>query len=436
MSLPVARPLLVEPSAKRLRAAAPEPCLPFGMMQDSATPSSASSSLHQAPKAAHEARMAARPCSLLDKIHKDPCSDLSERFWREAKHLLVKLCRLSAGPTTARHLAAVSSVLGRAVAEAWGDIRRQWPQRLYAIGGLGAHFEELASGERYDSELGKWEALPELCHPCSGAAASMVGGRLYIVGGEADGLALRGMHRFDPHLGRWERLPPMRQARVRASAFGHGGSLYVFGGLDGGEALASAERYRPDLLRWEALPAMHRRRYGSACCVWAGGICVVGGEFVEAGMLTSVECFSPEAHAWQLLPSLKAPAVGASIGVAAGCVLSLGGLAMSGQAQGYCERLCFGKLAEQKKAASKGQEPEAATFQVQADWEVAAPMSSARQLASVASFLDGVAAVGGKGPTFEATAFVERFDAATGLWQVLPAMTAPRLRAAVAGGLL
>lgn len=341
------------------------------------------------------------------------------KLWWEAHHLALPVCTLAGGPPVARHLAAASRALRNAVSEAWGDLARRFPCRLYVIGGIDQGFHLVDTVERYDPLAGAWEALPRMDGPRAGPAAAVLAGRLYVLGGEARGHALRDAQRFDPWTGVWEALPPMQTGRIRAAAVVCGGFLYVLGGLDGSRPLRSVERYDPRKRIWEMLAPMNRPRYACAATVQDGCIYAFGGELTDAGMLASAECFNPQKDCgtWELLPAVRAPNCGASIAVSGFQAFTLGGLGLSGQALSMAERLVF----------NHSEAPL---------WEPMPPMPTARHLASAAAFRGGVVVVGGKGPSFDAVRSVELFHPSTKSWEVLPPLPSPRLRAAVAGGCL
>merc|ERR550534_2125411 len=141
-------------------------------------------------------------------------------------------------------LASVCKALHQAVDEAWGDLKRRFPCRLYVVGGLNSGFCEVDTAWRLNPQHGAWEVLPPVPTRRAGAAAAVAGGKLYVLGGEASGHALRDVQRFDPVLGRWEAVAPMLAGRIRAAVC-CGGYVYVLGGLDGSRPLRSAERFDP-----------------------------------------------------------------------------------------------------------------------------------------------------------------------------------------------
>lgn len=361
---------------------------------------------------------------------KEPANDGGQAFrgvpmptfklWWEAHHLVLPVCALAGGPPAARHIAAASKALRHAVAEVWQDLARGFPCRLYVVGGIDDGYRPMDAVERYDPALGEWEPLPSLNSARGAATAVVLAGRLYLLGGEVQGRALRDAQRFDPWLGAWEQLPPMHAGRIRAAAVVSGNFLYVIGGLDGARALRSAERYDPCSRKWQVLPPMHRPRYACVATALEGCIYVFGGELTDAGIMASIERFDPNTREWEILPAVRAPGCGAAVAVAAGMAWTLGGLGPSGQALECAERV---PLAELLAGAAPA-------------WEPLPPMPTARHLASAASYRGGVCAVGGKGSTFEAVRDVALFNLATGSWEVMPPLPGPRLRAAVAGGLL
>lgn len=348
------------------------------------------------------------------------------KLWWEAHHLALPVCTLAGGPPVARHLAAASRALRNAVSEAWGDLARRFPCRLYVVGGIDQGYHLLDTVERYDPLAGAWEALPRMDGPRAGAAAAVLAGRLYVLGGEARGQALRDVQRFDPWTGAWEALPPMHCGRIRAAAVACDGFLYVLGGLDGSRALRSAERYDPRTRTWQVLGPMHRPRYACAATLQDGCIYAFGGELTESGVLASAECYNPykDGGVWELLPAVRAPNCGAAIAVSGGQAFTFGGLGLSGQA------LC---MAEQLNLDHD--DPDSIAHMAPS-WEQLPPMPTARHLASASAFRGGVVVVGGKGASFDAVRAVELFHPDTKSWEVLPPLPSPRLRAAVAGGCL
>jgi N-acetylneuraminic acid mutarotase len=324
----------------------------------------------------------------------------------------------------ARHLAAASKALHSAVSEAWGDLARRFPCRLYVVGGINDGYHLVDTVERFDPLLGSWEVLPHLHTARAGPAACELAGRLYVLGGEARGAALKDAQRFDPWTGRWETVPDMHVGRIRAATVVLEGCLYVLGGLDGSKPLSAVERYDPTKKAWEVLASMEKPRYACAAIVKDGKIYAFGGELTDSGVQASIERYDPEAETWELLSAVRPPCCGAAVAVTSNQAFALGGLGLSGQALGVAERL----LLEETVA-------DELTEKVP-HWAPLPPMPTPRHLASAAPFRGGVVVVGGKGATFDAVGNVELYDPLAMTWEVLPPLSAPRLRAAVVAGRL
>mmetsp|Transcript_58859 Transcript_58859/g.151354 ORF Transcript_58859/g.151354 Transcript_58859/m.151354 type:complete len:393 (-) Transcript_58859:77-1255(-) len=345
----------------------------------------------------------------------------------QAQDFALLVCTFLGGPGVAWSLAAACKAFHQAVEEAWGDLVRRFPCRLYVVGGLDNGFRAVDTAWRYDPTQGMWEALPPLEAPTAGPCVAVGAGRVYVLGGENSGRALSDAQRFDPWMGCWEKLPPMTQGRIRSAAVSSGGYLYVLGGLDGSKPLNTAERFNPLTQTWEALPPMNRPRYACAAAVQGSKIVAFGGELTEAGLHASCERYDPETNEWELLPAVRAPVCGAAVAITGACrsAYNLGGLGLSGQALGVAEQLPLMSMLE-----------EGADQKALPNWHPIAPMPTPRHLASAAAFRGGCVAVGGKGATFDAVTDVELYDPDVGAWEVLPSLPYPRLRAGVAGGRL
>jgi len=352
--------------------------------------------------------------------------DRLPKSWWEAHHLALPICTLAGGPPVARHLAAASRALHNAVSEAWGDLARRFPCRLYVVGGINDGYRLVDTVERFDPLVGLWEVLPHMQTARAGPVAVVLAGKLYVLGGEARGAALKEVERFDPWIGRWESLPDMHIGRIRAATAVLDGCLYVLGGLDGAKPLSAVERYDPKTQAWEVLAPMEKPRYACAAIVKDGKIYAFGGELTESGVQASVERYDPETESWQLLSNvaIRPPSCGAAVTVTSNQAFALGGLGLSGQALGVAERLPL-ESALTEKLVQQGPH-----------WAPLPPMPTPRHLASAAPFRGGVVVVGGKGHNFDAVRNVELYDPMAMTWEVMPPLSSPRLRAAVVAGRL
>ena len=173
-----------------------------------------------------------------------------------------------------RHLAAylsVESIMStyeacRQAKESMGDALvcrlRARSQQVLVAGGVNAEFEAVSSVEKYDPATSRWEPLAPMLRPRELAAAAVLAGRLYVVGGIDDaGPAYTSYtaERFDPEVNMWETLPGPLIGRYRAAAASMAGHLYLVGGKARGETLSSCERFDPRQCRWDAMRKPRKR---------------------------------------------------------------------------------------------------------------------------------------------------------------------------------
>ena len=125
---------------------------------------------------------------------------------------------------------------------------------LYVIGGEGKGpggevSQSLASVEAYDPATDKWSPKASLPGPLVDAAASVMNGVIYVVGGGPLYWQQRPyVYAYDPARNTWSVQPPMRTTRSEATASVLDGVLYVIGGLnysDTSLALPTVEAYKP-----------------------------------------------------------------------------------------------------------------------------------------------------------------------------------------------
>ena len=170
--------------------------------------------------------------------------------------------------------------------------------RLYLVGGRtretedARHFNQhvdTARGMMFDPASGRWEAIADAPTARNSAAAAVIGGRLFVVGGrqaikQPDGslrqVNVANLEVYDPKSDRWTVRTPMPQAQGGLAAAAHGGRLYVFGGeqwVPEQKVFANAWVYDPADDRWRALPPLPTPRHGLGAATLGHRIHVFGG---------------------------------------------------------------------------------------------------------------------------------------------------------------
>ncbi|HVK95940.1 MAG TPA: kelch repeat-containing protein [Noviherbaspirillum sp.] len=170
--------------------------------------------------------------------------------------------------------------------------------KLYLIGGRvratdeARHFNDHVDSVRnevFDPVTGAWSRRADAPTARNSAAAAVVDGKVYVVGGRrflknADGSARQvnvpTLEVYDPKRDRWENRAPMPQAQGGLAATALDGKLYVFGGeqwVPEQKVFADNWVYDPETDAWEALPSLPTPRHGLGAAAVGKRIFVFGG---------------------------------------------------------------------------------------------------------------------------------------------------------------
>ena len=94
-------------------------------------------------------------------------------------------------------------------------------------------------------------------------AAAVMGGKIYVTGGETDEGSMNSVFVYDPQADAWTQLASMSTARRRHASTLVGGKLYVFGGLSSGVRLSTVEIYDPASDSWTQGSTLTSARAGT-----------------------------------------------------------------------------------------------------------------------------------------------------------------------------
>eukprot|EP00928_Gymnodinium_smaydae_P026362 TRINITY_DN20733_c0_g1_i1.p1 TRINITY_DN20733_c0_g1~~TRINITY_DN20733_c0_g1_i1.p1 ORF type:complete len:392 (+),score=80.94 TRINITY_DN20733_c0_g1_i1:113-1288(+) len=303
------------------------------------------------------------------------------------------------GALAARRASLASRACWQGLAELLPALARQAPPRLFVVGGHGGRggqgpHEPIVDVARYD--------------PAAGAA------------GEAGGC--------------WSAaaLPPCAEARLDAAAAVLDGFLYVLGGSSAGpEDLAVARADRLDLASgsWEALPPLLSPRRRCAAAALCGAICVAGG---SAGMelLAAAERFDTSRRAWEHLPpapvARDSPA-GALVRGSSGATCADGLYLAGGCDEGYRVYADVMRL-----LVPHSDDGAVGDRWLRARWEMCPEMPTARTAAAAAAVGGGLYVIGGLADGWSPLSVVERYDLERGIWELGPPLEKPRRNLAAA----
>ena len=237
---------------------------------------------------------------------------------------------------TYRRIAPLPVPLDHQAVAALGD-------EIYMISGWS---DGIPSDHVFRLEDGKWAELPPIPTPRAGAAAAVVGRRIFVVGGTTarhDASSLAGVstvEAFDIDTNRWLRLPDMPTPRHHHAAVSLGSVITVLGGRDGDLfSLATVEQFDTATGRWterRPLPLAS----GALSAVVVGRTMVVAGGGDDGEGWVTPATWTMRGGEWRRLPDLRVPRHGHGMAALDGVVFVFGGSPCAGYgATGTVERL-------------------------------------------------------------------------------------------------
>jgi N-acetylneuraminic acid mutarotase len=102
------------------------------------------------------------------------------------------------------------------------------------------------------ASMGAWTAGPALPVARSEVAVAVLGNRIFVIGGYADGnVDQRLVQVFNPHRGVWRDVAQLPRGLNHVAAVGYKGQVYVFGGFaaQNSEPVNGADVYDPSTNR-------------------------------------------------------------------------------------------------------------------------------------------------------------------------------------------
>ena len=184
--------------------------------------------------------------------------------------------------------------------------------KIYAIGGMAPNNLRqnkpwrLDTVEVYDPATDTWAKMKKMNHARSGPAISVVDGKIYVMGGTGwpqipfhPGPFLSSIEAYNPKTNQWREIGEMPAAKSSHTASVVNGKIYVMGGFFRGAGrdfryFSTIDIYHPETGRWTQKSKMPVGKSGHTAEVVKGKIYVFGGR-IEGEMKTSVtvEVYDP-----------------------------------------------------------------------------------------------------------------------------------------------
>ena len=202
------------------------------------------------------------------------------------------------------------------------------------IGGFvpGAELTSKQSDRVYVLHGDEWEELPPLNRARAAAAAAVVGNKIVVVGGQADGKLVRETEVFDGQ--RWTIAADIPTPREHLGAASDGKYLYAVGGrnLSADKNSAALERYDPASDSWTKLKNMPKPTGSVGAAFVAGSVVAVGGES-STSPSDAVQAYEVKQRAWSQLPALPAARHGLAVTALKNSLYAIGGAAVAGHTE-------------------------------------------------------------------------------------------------------
>jgi N-acetylneuraminic acid mutarotase len=214
--------------------------------------------------------------------------------------------------------------------------------KIYLFGGFvgrpGARvWQPIASALVYDPAADSWKELAPLPTPRGSAAAVVVDGTIYVIGGAHANLPGKPatepfsfgvpaasapvpqmvtgtVEEYDPATNTWRARAPMPTGRNHFFAAAVDGKIYAIYGRLGTSFVTSSdvtdivEEYDPKTDQWRYMGRAPTRRGDVAGGVYNGRIYVTGGEYEDPRGKTTFwafEAYEPKTNSWRILPHVQ-----------------------------------------------------------------------------------------------------------------------------------
>jgi len=196
--------------------------------------------------------------------------------------------------------------------------------RVYVIGGLISGGGSSNRMDVLDVAVNEWRSAPPIPIPVHHPMVAAVGQKIYVAGGYTDpGFTPHARtYEFDPDISVWTRKADMPTARGAGAATAYAGKVFVFGGERNGITVNDAASYDSVTNAWTQLSPMPTARNHMGSAFARGKIYVIGG---RPSNLAQNEAFDPITETWTLKAPMPTPRSGIAVAAVGSYVYVLGG---------------------------------------------------------------------------------------------------------------
>ncbi|MHC4797992.1 MAG: Kelch repeat-containing protein [Planctomycetota bacterium] len=197
--------------------------------------------------------------------------------------------------------------------------------KIYAIGGRA----DGALTSEYNPATDTWTTKTRMPTARFGLVTSAVEGKIYAIGGVLDlGTIFRTVEVYDPQTDTWTKKADLPRAMAFGSASEVDGKIYVIGdsaAMPWAAFYPTVYAYDPQTDTWTQKADMPTVRSMFSACVVNGKIYVIGGALVTKTMLSTVEVYDPATDTWTPKTPMPTARFGHTTAVVGGKIYAIGG---------------------------------------------------------------------------------------------------------------
>ncbi|XP_077473842.1 kelch-like protein 9 [Stigmatopora argus] len=161
----------------------------------------------------------------------------------------------------------------------------------------------------YDDKTGHWRALKPMEVPCYQHGVALLGGFLFIVGGQSTydtkgKTAIDSAYRYDPRFNDWLQIASLKETRTFFHLSALKGKLYAVGGRNAVGEIDSVECYNLKTNEWTFVKSMAQSHYGHAGTVHSDMLYISGGITHDA-FQKELWRYEPAADEWTRCADMK-----------------------------------------------------------------------------------------------------------------------------------
>ncbi|XP_049583139.1 kelch-like protein 9 isoform X1 [Syngnathus scovelli] len=154
----------------------------------------------------------------------------------------------------------------------------------------------------YDDKAARWRALKPMEVPCYQHGVALLGGFLFIVGGQSTydtkgKTAIDSAYRYDPRFNVWLQIASLNEKRTFFHLSALKGKLYAIGGRNATGEIDSVECYNLKTNEWTFVSSMAESHYGHAGTVH-GDMLYISGGITHDAFQKELWCYDPATDAW------------------------------------------------------------------------------------------------------------------------------------------